>query len=239
MAMVESLKFDSKQKALKHLARSLDVDLTTLVDSYKNLNFSNSKLSKFHIFSKVLAEELDFESKQFLAERCALPFHRDNRNSVSYGIELVIGWLAEDILVAKLSSMGLTIGLSGNDRQREFLDADKIDTSSDFGISVKGSREAKVELVISWNGYWSKSKKLDLRDSKFRHLTRASTPTILLGFEPSTDSYFCFNIAEIKPQFIWRENPAWGNKGVYTLNSIDTHLRNIKELDTEKELFVS
>ena len=205
-----------------HLAMPLDVVLS----SYIGTNFKDTRIDKEMFFRECLALDLSEASERLLAERCKLNFHRDMRSSIEYGLDLVFGWLSEDLVFEVLRGKGITVELAGEDRHREFLLPKDIGTTSDFNIQLK-DKIRPLELVFSWNNYWKNTDTWDIRDSKFQHLARPGEESICLGVELPNLEGFLIDMQNFKESFILRPNPAWGNKNSYTLKEMRTKLRGI------------
>lgn len=208
------------KRGLFSLCSQLNILIENLIVPYSGQYFSESDIEKADFFNGVLYNSLNNAQLLFLEKRCSLSFHKDNREVVEYGKDLAIGWLAEDAVLHKLSDFGLKIRSTGSDSHREYLSKQNIGTHSDY-IVTSPNRTIAVELVISWNNYWIKTNRLDLRDSKFKRLSNKNIESVLIGIEPNSRCFFITSVEQIRNEFKWRENPAWGNKGVYTLNSID------------------
>jgi hypothetical protein len=137
--------------------------------------------------------------------------------------------MSEDLILHLLRSREFKIELSGEDRFREFLNVSAIGTASDYSIMLEG-KPRSLELIISWNGYWERTNCLDLRDSKFRHLTQQGNESVCLGLElPSLKAFF-LDMKDYKSQFVERINPAWGKKKVFTFSGIGRELHPIPDL---------
>ncbi len=196
--------------------------------SYMDSNFRDSHISKENVFRETLELNLSKETEELIASRCNLSFHKDSRTSVEYGLDLIFGWLSEDLILAVLKSKSLRIALSGEDKNREFLTASEIGTSADYLIEVNG-KVRTMEIVISWNGHWKNTDSWDLRDSKFRKLTIPGNESLILGVEPPTLLGFALDMAVMKDKFVSRSNPAWGGKSVYTLCEMCEYLGIVDE----------
>jgi hypothetical protein len=205
-----------------HLSRSLE----GVLHSYSGTSFRNSRIDKEGFFKECLKLELSDTSEKLLAERCKLSFHKDSRSSVEYGLDLVFGWLSEDLILEVLQGKGISVELAGEDRHREFLLSHEIGTSSDFRINVRGILKP-LEIVFSWNDYWKKTDRWDLRDSKFKHLIRVGEESLCLGIELPSLQGFLIDMKNIKDSFVQRPNPAWGNKNSFTLSGMRSKLKNI------------
>jgi hypothetical protein len=149
------------------------------------------------------------------------------RSSVEYGLELVFGWISEDIILAAIKEMGISVELAGEDRTREFLQPNEIGTSPDLLLKIDGLARP-LEIVFAWNDHWKNSDKWDLRDSKFRHLVKKGQESLCLGVELPGFQGFLIDMQHEKSSFIQRQNPAWGNKICYTLFGMRSKLKNIE-----------
>lgn len=222
-----SSKLQGRQSGISKLATHLNTPIESILASYKDSLFRDSTISKENVFREALALNLSKESEELIATRCNLPFHKDARTSVEYGLDLIFGWLSEDLILEVLKTKGMQIKLSGEDKHREFLTAREIGTAADYLIEVNG-KVRTMEIVISWNGHWQNTDTWDLRDSKFRKLTLPGKESLVLGIEPSTLKGFAVDMAIIKDKFVNRPNPAWGGKPVYTLGEICDYLGTVE-----------
>ena len=206
---------------------ALSQSLNDVVSSYSGNSFRDSVLDKSEFFKQCLNLELSAPSQKLIIDRCSLKFHKDARSSLEYGLELVYGWLSEDLVMRSLQQMGFEVTLMGKDKFREFLVKSEIATDSDLRISLNG-HSRKLEIVFSWNGTWARSNIWDLRDSKYWKLTTKGNESLCLGFEFPSEMGFLMDMSKPKKPFVLRKNPAWGNKLVYSyfgmreiLNPID------------------
>ena len=92
--------------------------------------------------------------------------NRDNRTPIEYGQDLVASWIYEDSLMAELKKCGLEIECASADKNREILTTAKVSAASDFRVGAGGSYR-KLEIMNEYKGYWSKYRRIDLRDDKF------------------------------------------------------------------------
>ncbi len=205
-----------------HLAKSLD----EVVSSYIGTSFNGTSIDKAQFFRECLALEISKESEVLFTERCKLNFHRDARSSVEYGLDLVFGWLSEDLILEVLREEGIAVELAGEDRHREFLPPNEIGTSSDFRIEING-RIRSLEIVFSWNNYWKNTDTWDIRDSKFRHLTRVGKESLCFGIELPSLEGFLLDMHDFKNLFVQQPNPAWGNKNSYRVKGMRRRLKGI------------
>ena len=222
-----SEKLSQRVSGLSLIENHLTTSLKTVVNSYTGLKFRNSKIDKAIFFNECLKLQLSEASERLIAERCKLNFHKDMRSSIEYGLDLVFGWLSEDLILEVLQRSGISVQLTGEDKHREFLPPNEIGTTSDFLLNINGISRP-LEIVFSWNDYWKNTDRWDLRDSKFRHLVRAGEESLCLGIELPSLEGFLIDMRNFKDTFIQRPNPAWGNKNSYTLSGMRTKLKKIE-----------
>ena len=224
---ITSTKLRQRVSGLSLVELKFAESLEMIVSSYQGLRFSNSNVDKAEFFRQCLALNLSSDSETLIMDRCKLNFHKDMRSSLEYGLELVFGWLSEDLILGILKRRGVIVNLNGEDKLREFLTQSTIGTSSDFSISIDG-KSRPLEIVFSWNDYWKKTDSWDIRDSKFRNLVRAGEESLCLGVELPSLNGFLYDMRDWKSKFIYRPNPAWGNKGAYRLEGISDQLQQIE-----------
>ena len=165
-----------------------------------------------------------------LNERCDLPFLKDKRTPVEYGIELAYGWIVEDIILIALLYLGYEADLDSLDKDREYLDKNNISSRSDFRVKVYETGEEKmIELVVSWTDYWRSSDCLDLRETKYKSMVSKAEGTICLGVEIPTLTGFSFDMSQVGAEFEKRDNPAWGFKPAYTLYGLTGRMVSLSD----------
>lgn len=227
---------DIRHRGLLSLCTEIDISLEVLINRYVGKHFSNSSIEKKSLIENVLNDTLTEEQLNFIIERCSLSYHRDRRGALDYGRDLIIGWLAEDAVFTKLAKLDFEIQFNGNDQNREFLNIERIGTEADYLLNLNGKMFV-IELVMSWETYWKRTNQLDLRDSKFSQLSNKSENCLLIGIEPMSQMFFIVQMKVVEKYFKWRQNPAWGNKGVYTLAEINKIIRPISMFN--KDFLVS
>jgi hypothetical protein len=223
---IVSTKLRQRVSGLSLVELKFAESLEIIISSYQGLKFVHSNIDKADFFRQCLTLNLASDSETLIIERCKLNFHKDMRSSLEYGLDIVFGWLSEDLILGILNRKGVVVHLSGEDKLREFLPQNSIGTSSDFSISIDG-KIRPLEIVFSWNDYWKKSDSWDIRDSKFRNLVRPGEESLCLGVELPSLNGFLFDMKDWQRQFIFRPNPAWGNKGAYRLEGISQQLQPI------------
>lgn len=152
---------------------------------------------------------------------------RDGRKPLEYGQDLVASWVLEDVFHDHLRHFGMDVKLSGADRQRRILSSSEVSASSDYLLSCSG-REAHLELVSDYNGYWAKNLQCDLRDSKWDHLCRLASPdrpSLLLGLDLADNKYFLVNVRERQDVRFIPSHQPYGGKPVYSI-SLKNRLRD-------------
>ena len=229
---LRSAKLIQRVSGLSKLQETLSQSLDEILESYGDSKFRDSSVSKADFFFECLNLKLEESSRDLLLERCSLSFHKDARSSIEYGLDLVFGWLSEDVILSVLSSKGLEVKLNGEDKFREFLSSSEIGTTSDFQVTSR-KETRPLEIIFSWNDYWKNSNKLDLRESKFRKLSKSGQEALCLGIELPTISGFLLDLSISSKDFNFRRNPAWGNKGVYTLEGIQKYMKPLGRLIEE------
>ena len=183
---------------------------------YRDQKFRDSNVSKYQLFRECLTLELDEESIKLISARCALGYHKDARTILEYGLDLIFGWLSEDLVLQSLKLRGLDVRLNGADNEREFLLPGEISTNADIIFTIN-SVSRPLEIVISWTDYWTKEDKWDLRSSKYNHLTESGNESMCLALEVPTRQGFLIDMKSPPSNFIENANTRWGSKPVYTL----------------------
>ena len=146
---VSSEKLRQRVAGLSLIESHLAMPLDEVLRSYIGISFKDTRIDKESFFRECLALDLSESSERLLAERCKLNFHKDMRSSVEYGLDLVFGWLSEDLVLEVLRGKGIKVELAGEDRHREFLLPNEIGTTSDFNVELKG-KIRPLEIVFSW-----------------------------------------------------------------------------------------
>lgn len=101
---------------------------------------------------------------------CAM--HKDNRDIIEYGRDLIASWIMEDFIFLSFKAKGYKIKLHGADKKRKVLPSSKTKTDSDFELIIEDEDmysplDFKIELMCDYTGYWERTKKVDLRNNKF------------------------------------------------------------------------
>ena len=115
-----------------------------------------------HIFN----DEITNEDEEYVKSLLETAYHRrDNRSSLEYACDLMIGWVLEDCIVELLNMEGYETILNSADRDRKILTKPKAD--SDLKIMVDGE---EVELTESNYNSFIRSHNRQVRHDAFTNL---------------------------------------------------------------------
>lgn len=154
---------------------------------------------------------------------------RDGRTPFAYAQDLVASWIFEDFLLKRLCDNGLPVMLSGEDRMREILPHHRVSASSDFEIRYQGKCRL-MEVMCDYTGYWGRTHKIDLRDSKYQNLCQSGS--LFLGVSTKDKRFILIDFGgATDAQYIPQHRP-YGGKSAYSLTIRDEDLVgfNIKQL---------
>jgi hypothetical protein len=212
----ENLKIAKKISSFDILLTQLNITRDDVLNLYNNSYFRDTTLSKKDVFHRVLTGTLTKEDKEFLTE-CGNKVNdrqKDKRTASGYAIDLIIGWLIEDAILAFILLKGIPAKLQGADNKREFLNQSELDTMPDIIISDK-----QIEVVCDWTDYWMRTGKGDLRDNKFNRLVKEDA--FLLGLSPISGMGFLINVSEQIHGFEYISSIyGYGGKPGYTTNKM-------------------
>lgn len=158
--------------------------------------------------------------------------NRDARSLIEYGQDLVASWLIEDLIIEELQNQGLNIKGDGSDKKREVLRAQKVSAGSDC-LVVVGEKSKKLELMCDYTGYWKRTKKIDLRDSKFNKMK--STNSLFLGISTIDNTYVLIDIPKTSASYIERHFP-YGGKPAYSLTVKREDLMELDYLNLKEKI---
>ena len=214
--------YSKKIESLKKNFIILSVDINKILDKYGNMSFEGTSLSKKESFISLMRLNPSTELIRYLDSKTNLSHFKDKRSNIEYAIDLVLGWLSEDIIISHLREKNLQCDLNGRDKYRDFLSAKDISTQPDIKVKINDQYRA-LEIMNDWNDYWIRSDMLDLRDNKFLRLS--SEKSLFLGIAPMSSKGIFLDFSE-KLDFIKRYNPAYG-KSSYTLNKVRNRMNDI------------
>ena len=151
--------------------------------------------------------------------------HRDRRTPIEYGQDLVASWIFEDSLVQSLSNCGLEVILSGADCNRKILPNTNVSSNSDCLITLNGA-SVQLEIMCDYTGYWERTRRIDLRDSKYQKLCK--TRSLFLGISTPTTSYILLDFGGNVPANYIPSHFPYGGKPAY---SVPVHTDDFQRLN--------
>lgn len=157
----------------------------------------------------------------------SLSHKRDSRSAEEYGAELIRGWVIEDLIADKLRSAGISVSLSGKDKNREFLEETTAD--ADLVATVNGVK-THIEVVTDYGGFWQRTGNADLRDNKYNEIQN-HTNTLVLGIDFDNNSVFVVNPEETKGEYM-QSHPYW-NKPAYRFDVSDIEFVPLSEVGSK------
>jgi hypothetical protein len=201
-----------KIQTIQELSQDLSVDLEKILATYPDEDFSGRLTRKMAEDS--LSESVSPELEEILNKVCDLPFLKDKRTPVDYGLDLIYGWLMEDIVIEFLSTNGLQPEKTGVDAGRILLKDFEIKTNYD--ITIYGHH---FDIYFDSGNIWYDQNGMDVRESKWNSL-RAVGGTILCFSRAGTGFV---HTTQHNDFGIW-ENPAWGFKRAVSVNDMRDRL---------------
>ena len=188
-------KWRTKASDIVSFIEDTGISIEELLSEYKGDYFVDGQ-EKAPVFRAVLSSRLSEQQLQYLDNRCGKHYShfRDSRSGAEYAADLIISWVQEDALLGMMTRAGLKVELDGTDKYRELLKPGEISSASDFVIK-DGAVSRKLELAYDITGYWRKTGKFDLRDSKFDRLVNENS--IILGVAILTREAFVIDTAKM------------------------------------------
>lgn len=219
--MMVGKKYITKRDSIFDIMSMFDVSEEELYSKYNNKEFVNKLTSQVLEQCLFLNFTKDIEHK--LNNLCAITYNRDKRSPIEYALDLVYGWLIEDIITIYLNRKGFNAKLIGADKDREFLKKKTISTDADLIINGRAA-----DIYADMDGYWNKTDSLDLRINKYHKLIQEKS--ILIGVSPKECQMLLLDFSRDIDIEV-RANPLWGGKQVATVSNIN---RKLIELDNFK-----
>ena len=216
-----------KYQLIQLLLKNFSLTSNDVFSKYENKFFNGNDYSKIRFFEDVVFNKLQNKNEDYIIKKCAsLKHHMDRRSPLDYGLDLLYGWIIEDIIEKLLFNNGFDVFISSADADREFLPSKLIKANSDFHISKKGV-EREVEILVDWKETWSKYNHLDLRDNKYLNLKKNNA--ILFGVAPQSNNFLIIDLS--KPNLPFKENfiKAYGKKG-FSIMDVKKYLMNFDEV---------
>lgn len=202
-----------KTQVIRQMASLLKVNLDEIIESYPEEEFNgrlNRKFVKDIIYSPWQSDEFE----EAMNRVCNLPFLKDKRTPVEYGIDLICGWLMEDVAIAFLKSRGLSPEKNGSDAGRVFLKDYQITTNSDLIIAGR-----HFDVYFDSKNIWHNTGSMDIRESKWNSLRAVNGIVLCFSVE---------GIAIVRTEHeenlgVW-ENPWWGFKRAVSVGNMKSRL---------------
>lgn len=208
-----------------HLGQ-LHITQNDVLNLYEGMYFRDTTIPKKEVFYQVLTNTLTKDNKDFLTI-CGDKVNshqKDKRTASGYAIDLIIGWLIEDAILASLLLRGIPVKLQGSDNQRDFLNQNELETTPDLLIE-----NTQIEIVSDWTDYWMRTGNADLRDNKFKKLVQEEA--YLFGMSPISGMGFLIKVSDNTHGFEY--NPriyGFGGKPGYTTSKIKDHMKPINDV---------
>lgn len=169
---IKSWKVAGKVTSLNRIASSYNVSLEELVGRYDGQIMTDSDgLDKGQIFRMIALES---STSQAFVEYCeqqlsSLRYNRDRRTCEEYGMDLIIGWLGEDLLCEILANAGIPTELNAHDSDRNFVsDGGSINAESDLRLTVPNT--PNIVVKYDWTGWWARSGVADLKPGDYQRV---------------------------------------------------------------------
>jgi hypothetical protein len=211
----------AKRNSLKALSVKLGQHLDDLPYYYPDEVFS-TKLTR-----KLVKQSLNLRIDDYTIDRlntvCNIPFNKDGRTAAEYAIDLIYGWLVEDMVAALLEQKGFAVEKTGVDREREFLKSGKIKSDIDLSVRHEDSvKEKSFDVYFDSQGYWKKTNRIDIRESKWKEIEKTSSGVLCI----SNDG---FAIIDAGSEYTFGPNSSWGGKNCATIKGIRDNLVELPE----------
>lgn len=194
------------------MANLLEVDLQEIVNTYPEEEFTG-RLNQ-QMIRGAMEIYIPSELEDILTQVCDLKFLKDRRTPTQYGLDLIYGWLMEDIALKFLQNNGYEPKRNGVDAQRVFLKDFEISSVSDITIN-----DRHLDIYFDSHDMWIATDSMDVRESKWNALR--SVGGAILCFSPSGVGFV--DVAKEENLGIWA-NPAWGFKQAVSVNNMRSRI---------------
>lgn len=216
--MTISDKIIRKAEAINTLAASLGV--TGVIANYPKEEWSGRL--NYSIAKQAATLMLTQKTLNILSEVGNIGFNRDSRKAYEYALDLIYGWMVEDIIIAYLTDNGFSVNKVGADHERRFLKQGAITSDLDIEI-ITASKSVKYDVYFDSNGYWAKYDKIDIRESKWNTLVKNDAAMICVSLEGVA-------IIDTNTDHTIAPNGAWGGKNAATVKGIKSQLKHAHSL---------
>ena len=164
-------------------------------------------------------DDVAFINKQFTDQHL-----KDNRDSVQYALNLLLGWIIEEAIVKFFKINGYDIDLYGGDVKRDFLPYTSAD--ADLVLKFKG-KKFFIELITNYVGAWQTEHNIALRDNKYNKVIQKNT--FILGIDFKTQQYI---FVDPKNFYVQKEEYfiPWGKPASLLIIDDDNIFKNLSLL---------
>jgi hypothetical protein len=219
--------YTQKCQGIQNLAKTTNTDINEILKNYNTATFPKTNINKQNTFKNALNRTINSQEVQYFNTICELP-HKDTRTATQYAVDLILGWITEDITIRYLTNNAITCTMTGTDNERQFLTPSQIDSTPDLSITYENSKPTPLELIYDYTGYWQKTNKLDLRLNKYDNLKTHNA--LILGIAPQNSTALLLDTTEEHPDITQGAITGYGGKQGYTLHNINQHLEPINEI---------
>lgn len=173
----------------------------------------------------LINNDIDEQQATYLEEVLGSLDHlKDNRSSQEYALDLLAGWMIEDLLI-ELLKQEFEIKRDSADKRREFLQ--NPEASSDLSISLK-DQDVPLEITHDNSGFWQREEEWStLRDKKFENLKKENA--LVLGLDINNEDFFLQWVEELDK--IGKSYNSKINKNVSKVNLGPVKFYDIKKLE--------
>lgn len=213
-------KLETKRNAVIQAFEMFDIDKERVLLEYPNENLDRKATRKLVV--ECMNMRISKANEERLNEICSTQFSKESRTPAEYAMNLVYGWLIEDIVYIWLIEKGYSVDKTGADKDREFLSGNKISAGEDLSVNTKA-----VDIFCDMDGYWSKNNTMDIRMSKYNKLKNDG---FIIGISPKFGQVTVIDLKNEKDIEV-RNNPLWGGREVATLSGVSSKLFSVKDLD--------
>lgn len=209
----------AKRDSLKLLSVRLGQHLDDLPYAYPDEVFQT------HLTRRLARQAINLRIDDFTVQKlntvCNIPFNKDGRSASEYAIDLIYGWFVEDMIYEFLLQNNFGVVMTGTDKERQFLKSGKIKSDIDLEVSHNMRRKG-FDVYFDSQGYWKKTDKIDIRESKWKEIERTNSGIICVSNEG-------FAIVDAGTQYILGPNSAWGGKNCATIVGIREKLVDVDQ----------
>jgi hypothetical protein len=217
-------KYRSKVYFFHKIKSLMSIPNYRILEQYPDEEFNN-RLNK-----KIVEETLEFkfsdETVANLNRVCDISFTKDKRTPFEYALDLIVGWLMEDTLVAFLDDNEIHAKKIGVDAGRDFLTGAQINSTADLLIDG-----IECDVYFDSQGVWETENSMDVRETKWNYLKSNGGAIICI----SEAGFAIVETSKENPN-VW-ENHRWGFKRAVSINDMRDRLINVyrfvKKIKTE------